>query len=131
MKTFLIIVALCILFSCEFTKAELMTSKKLSSGIEVNVYYWGGGATAPDVIEIRKVVNNHDSVLTRLDGLTKGYTAQVTEVNDTSVLITLIDTASIKKFRIRYFIHLFKGTILKEERPDIEPEWRSIKDDNL
>ncbi|MEP6466699.1 MAG: hypothetical protein ABJB05_10360 [Parafilimonas sp.] len=85
------IVSGCLLFNNE----KLMLKKILKNGDAIELYYSGGGATAPDIIWIKKVSNKnrHTTIIGKIKDFTDSDKVDVKEVdsNHISLKFTTVD----------------------------------------
>jgi hypothetical protein len=64
---------------------------KLKDGNSIELIYRGGGATAPDYIEVKK--KGSDSIIEDLKGFNDKYIFSFHQLNDSLLNVTLTDTA--------------------------------------
>jgi hypothetical protein len=85
-----------LIYSCNLYEKEerLLVSYAISNEKKVNIYYIDMGATTKEVIQIRlSKINKNDSVIMNIE---KNYLQSSKLLNDTTLLVVLKDTGSIK-----------------------------------
>jgi len=75
-------------------------SKELKDHSVIELYYSGGGATADDIIWIRKISENKKKYIGRIKWVGSNDKINIDEINDTIINIRITDTIIYKgKFR--------------------------------
>jgi len=83
---------------------ERINKKALNDSTDIELYYGGGGATAPDVIWVRRIVKNKQQYIGKIKWSgTEWYKTDIEQVNDTLIKIRITDTLNWKG-RFREFI---------------------------
>ena len=87
-------------WSCIFQSDYTSIGKLvLGNGDQIELLYRGGGATASDVIWVQKTSNSKDSFIAKIN-YHKKIQAKLWQINDSIIIVRLIDTAFFKgKFR--------------------------------
>ncbi len=66
---------------------------KINDSVEIVVQYVGGGATAPDYLKVVKKSPAASTIIKVLDGYTNDYVFHLQQLNDSIVILNMIDTA--------------------------------------
>lgn len=92
---------------------------KMNDSTKIEIHYIGGGATAPDYLKVIKkdLVNNASTTVKILDELTNEYVFHINELNDSVIILNIIDTAQFtatnRNFEFRININQIDTTLNK------------------
>jgi hypothetical protein len=89
--------------SLEIEKRKI-AEYKLKDGDAIELIYRGGGATAPDYIEVKKKGSN--SIIHDIKGFDDRYLFSFNQLNDSLLKVTFTDTAYFKGQRTDVIINL-------------------------
>lgn len=71
---------------------EKIASKTLRDGSIIELDYFGGGATAPDVIWVSRTLKNNKTLIGKIKWMQKGFTTEIAQNTKDSITIKFVDT---------------------------------------
>ncbi len=92
---------------CGFESNLIKVGKKtLNDKSVIELYYFGGGATAPDVVWVKKMVKNDQWYIGKIKWYCPdGYETNIWQINDTLIKIRFIDTSTWKGTHTDFIIN--------------------------
>lgn len=84
-----------------------MLKKVLSSGITIELYYSGGGATAPDIIWVKKITKDGQEVLVgKIKDFTNSDKVDIREVDNNHISLNFINEKDFLGHPVVFLINL-------------------------
>jgi hypothetical protein len=108
MKRFIYITFIWMISGCFLLNNEQFMAKKvLSTGITIELYYSGGGATAPDIIWVKKITKDGQKTLIgQINAFTNSDKVDIKEVDSSHISLNFVNEKDFQGHSIVFVIDL-------------------------
>jgi hypothetical protein len=105
MKQLLSLLGVGLITSCSISGSDskIIGKDTLKNNTVIQLEMRGGGATAPDVIWVKKVTDTEENYVGKIKWYLNGFESKISQVNDSIIKVRLTDTVTIWKGQLRDF----------------------------